>query len=124
MTKEQTEDMMLMIEQLAGDVRALTTEVRDLTEELGLDATEIFLRARARTENAQMTTVAELRQITQRKKEIRDDYDVQMLELIDIIAKAYTCGPEIGREVADNRRKRIADRLQKSAEDSSQNYRL
>ena len=71
-----------------------------------------------------MSTVAELRQITQRKKEIRDDYDVQMLELIDIIAKAYTCGPEIGREVASNRRKRIADRLQKSAEDSSQNYRL
>ncbi len=71
-----------------------------------------------------MTTVAELRQITQRKNEIRDGYDVQMLELIDIIAKAYTCGPEIGREVADNRRKRIADRLQKSAEDSSQNYRL
>ena len=52
MTKEQTEDMLLMIEQLAGDVRALTREVRDLTEELGLDATEIFLRARARTENA------------------------------------------------------------------------
>ena len=48
MTKEQTEDMMLMIEQLAGDVRALTTEVRDLTEELGLNATDIFLRARAR----------------------------------------------------------------------------
>ena len=48
MTKEQTEDMLLMIEQLAGDVRALTTEVRDLTEELGLDATEIFLQARAR----------------------------------------------------------------------------
>ena len=48
MTKEQTEDMMLMIEQLAGDVRALTTEVRDLTEEVGLDATEIFLQARAR----------------------------------------------------------------------------
>ena len=62
----------------------------------------------------EMTTVSELRQITQRKKEIRDDYDVQMLELIDIIAKAYTCGPEIGREVAANRRKRIADRLQKS----------
>ena len=48
MTKEQTEDMMLMIEQLAGDVRALTTEVRDLTEELGLESTDIFLRARAR----------------------------------------------------------------------------
>ena len=62
----------------------------------------------------EMTTVAELRQITQRKNEIRDDYDVQILELIDIITTAYMCGPEIGREVAANRRKRIADRLQKS----------
>ena len=70
-----------------------------------------------------MSTAAELRQITQRKNEIRDDYDVQMLELIDIITKAYTCGPEIGREVADNRRKRIADRLQKSFEDSTIDYR-
>ena len=48
----------------------------------------------------------------------------QVRRVIDIIAKAYTCGPEIGREVASNRRKRIADRLQKSFEDSSQNYRL
>ena len=62
-----------------------------------------------------MSTVSELRQISQRKKEIRDDYDVQILELIDIITKAYLCGPEIGREVADNRRKRIAERLQKRA---------
>ena len=123
MTKEQTEDMLLMIEQLAGDVRALTTEVRDLTEELGLDATEIFLRARARTENAQMTTVAELREISQRKKEIRDDYDVQMLELIDIITKAYQYSTEFGRLIGDNRRKRIAERLQKSAEDSPFDYR-
>ena len=123
MTKEQTEDMMLMIEQLAGDVRALTTEVRDLTEELGLDATEIFLRARARTENAQMTTVAELREISQRKKEIRDDYDVQMLELIDIITKAYQYSTEFGRLIGANRRKRIVERLQKSAEDSPFDYR-
>ena len=62
-----------------------------------------------------MSTVSELRQISQRKKEIRNDYDVQILELIDIITKAYLCGPEIGREVADNRRKRIAERLQKRA---------
>ena len=61
-----------------------------------------------------MSTVTELRQITQRKKEIRDDYDVQMLELIDIITKAYVCGPEIGREVADNQRNRIAARLQEN----------
>ena len=81
-----------------------------------------------------MTTVAELREISEnsrRKDEIhqwdiydlKNDYDVQMLELIDIIAKAYSCGPEIGREVADNRRKRIADRLQKSFEDSTIDYR-
>ena len=70
-----------------------------------------------------MSTVSELRQISQRKKEIRNDYDVQILELIDIITKAYLCGPEIGREVADNRRKRIAERLQKSAEDSPFDYR-
>ena len=62
-----------------------------------------------------MTTVTELRQITQRKKEIRDDYDVEILDLIDIITKAYLCGDEVGREVADNRRKRIAERLQKRA---------
>ena len=62
-----------------------------------------------------MSTVSELRQISQRKKEIRNDYDVEILELIDIITKAYLCGPEIGREVADNRRKRIAERLQKRA---------
>ena len=61
-----------------------------------------------------MSTVSELRQISQRKKEIRNDYDVQILELIDIITKAYLCGPEIGREVADNRRKRIAARLQEN----------
>ena len=61
-----------------------------------------------------MTTVTELRQITQRKNEIRADYDVQILELIDIITKAYTCGPEIGREVANNRRNRIAARLQEN----------
>ena len=70
-----------------------------------------------------MSTVSELRQISQRKKEIRDDYDVEILDLIDIITKAYLCGPEIGREVADNRRKRIAERLQKSAEDSPFDYR-
>ena len=70
-----------------------------------------------------MTTVTELRQISQRKKEIRNDYDVQILELIDIITKAYLCGPEIGREVADNRRKRIAERLQKSADEIEFNYR-
>ena len=61
-----------------------------------------------------MTTVTELRQITQRKNEIRADYDVQILDLIDIITKAYTCGPEIGREVANNRRNRIAARLQEN----------
>ena len=70
-----------------------------------------------------MSTVSELRQISQRKKEIRNDYDVQILELIDIITTAYQCGPEIGREVADNRRKRIAARLQKSVEDTSFDYR-
>ena len=70
-----------------------------------------------------MTTVAELRQITQRKKEIRDDYDVQMLELIDIITKAYQYSTEFGRLIGDNRRKRIAERLQKSAEDSPFDYR-
>ena len=70
-----------------------------------------------------MSTVSELRQISQRKKEIRNDYDVQILELIDIITKAYLCGPEIGREVADNRRKRIAERLQKSADEIEFNYR-
>ena len=62
-----------------------------------------------------MTTVTELRQITQRKNEIRDDYDVEILDIIDIITKAYLCGDEVGREVADNRRKRIAERLQKRA---------
>ena len=62
-----------------------------------------------------MTTVTELRQITQRKKEIRDDYDVEILDIIDIITRAYLCGDEVGREVADNRRKRIAERLQKRA---------
>ena len=62
-----------------------------------------------------MTTVTELRQITQRKNEIRDDYDVEILDIIDIITRAYLCGDEVGREVADNRRKRIAERLQKRA---------
>ena len=62
-----------------------------------------------------MTTVTELRQITQRKNEIRDDFDVEILDIIDIITKAYLCGDEVGREVADNRRKRIAERLQKRA---------
>tara|TARA_B100000745_G_scaffold108525_1_gene69551 strand:- start:265 stop:519 length:255 start_codon:yes stop_codon:yes gene_type:complete len=71
----------------------------------------------------EMATVTELRQITQRKNEIRDDYDVQILELIDIITKAYMCGPEIGREVANNRRNSIAARLQKSVEDTSFDYR-
>ena len=62
-----------------------------------------------------MTTVTELREISQRKKEIRDDYDVEILDIINIITKAYLCGDEVGREVADNRRKRIAERLQKRA---------
>ena len=81
-----------------------------------------------------MTTVAELREISEnsrRKDEIhqwdiydlKNDYDVQILELIDIITKAYTCGPEIGREVASNRRNSIAARLQKSVEDTSFDYR-
>ena len=70
-----------------------------------------------------MTTVTELREISQRKKEIRDDYDVEILDIIDIITRAYLCGDEVGREVADNRRKRIAERLQKSAEDSPFDYR-
>ena len=81
-----------------------------------------------------MTTVTELREISEnsrRKDEIhqwdiydlKNDYDVQILELIDIITKAYLCGPEIGREVADNRRKRIAERLQKSADEIEFNYR-
>ena len=59
-----------------------------------------------------MTTATELRQITQRKNELRADHDVEILDLIDIITKAYLCGPEIGREVANNRRNRIAARLQ------------
>ena len=59
-----------------------------------------------------MTTATELRQITQRKNELRADYDAEILDLIDIITKAYLCGPEIGREVANNRRNRIAARLQ------------
>ena len=59
-----------------------------------------------------MTTATELRQITQRKNELRADHDVEILDLIDIITKAYLCGPEIGREVASNRRNRIAARLQ------------
>jgi hypothetical protein len=62
-----------------------------------------------------MTTVTELREISQRKKEIRDDYDVEILDIINIITTAYLCGDEVGREVADNRRKRIAERLQKRA---------
>ena len=59
-----------------------------------------------------MTTATELRQITQRRNEVRADHDVEILDLIDIITKAYLCGPEIGREVANNRRNRIAARLQ------------
>ena len=59
-----------------------------------------------------MTTATELRQITQRLNELRADHDVEILDLIDIITKAYLCGPEIGREVANNRRNRIAARLQ------------
>ena len=73
-----------------------------------------------------MTTVTELREISEisrRKKEIhqwdiydmKNDYDVEILDLIDIITKAYLCGDEVGREVADNRRKRIAARLQERA---------
>ena len=70
-----------------------------------------------------MTTVTELRQITQRKNEIRDDYDVQILELIDIITKAYEFHPWHGQQVASNRRAAIAARLQKSVEDTSFDYR-
>ena len=61
-----------------------------------------------------MTTAAELRQITQRKNELRADYDVEILDLIDIITKAYLCGDDIGREVANNRRAAIAARLQEN----------
>ena len=70
-----------------------------------------------------MTTATELRQITQRKNELRADYDAEILELIDIITKAYICGDDIGREVASNRRNSIAARLQKSVEDTSFDYR-
>ena len=70
-----------------------------------------------------MSTVSELRQISQRKKEIRNDYDVQILELIDIITKAYSYSTEFGRLIGDNRRKRIAERLQKSADEIEFNYR-
>ena len=70
-----------------------------------------------------MTTATELRQITQRRNELRADHDVEILDLIDIITKAYLCGPEIGREVANNRRNSIAARLQKSVEDSTIDYR-
>ena len=34
MSEEQIENLMITIEMLAGDVRSLTTEVRDLTEAL------------------------------------------------------------------------------------------
>ena len=34
MSEEQIENLMITIEMLAGDVRSLPTEVRDLTEEL------------------------------------------------------------------------------------------
>ena len=61
-----------------------------------------------------MTTATELRQITQRKNELRADYDAEILDLIDIITKAYLCGDDIGREVANNRRDRIAARLQEN----------
>ena len=70
-----------------------------------------------------MTTATELRQITQRKNELRADYDAEILELIDIITKAYMCGDDISREVANNRRNSIAARLQKSVEDTSFDYR-
>ena len=60
----------------------------------------------------EMTTATELRQITQRRNELRADHDVEILDLIDIITKAYLCGDDIGREVANNRRNRIAARLQ------------
>ena len=61
-----------------------------------------------------MTTATELRQITQRKNELRADYAAEILDLIDIITKAYLCGDDIGREVANNRRNRIAARLQEN----------
>jgi hypothetical protein len=61
-----------------------------------------------------MTTATELRQITQRKNELRADYDVEILDLIDIITRAYLCGDDIGREVASNRRAAIAARLQEN----------
>ena len=61
-----------------------------------------------------MTTATELRQITQRRNELRADHDVEILDLIDIITKAYLCGDDIGREVANNRRNRIAARLQEN----------
>ena len=63
------------------------------------------------------------RESEQRQNEVRADYDVEILELIDIITKAYMCGDDIGREVASNRRNSIAARLQKSVEDTSFDYR-
>ena len=54
------------------------------------------------------------RESEQRQNEVRADYDVEILDLIDIITKAYLCGDDIGREVANNRRDRIAARLQEN----------
>ena len=54
------------------------------------------------------------RESERRQNEVRADYDVEILDLIDIITKAYLCGGEIGREVANNRRNRIAARLQEN----------
>ena len=54
------------------------------------------------------------RESEQRQNEVRVDYDVEILDLIDIITKAYLCGDDIGREVANNRRDRIAARLQEN----------
>ena len=54
------------------------------------------------------------RESERRQNEVRADYDVEILELIDIITKAYLCGDDIGREVANNRRNRIAARLQEN----------
>ena len=52
------------------------------------------------------------RESERRQNGVRADYDVEILDLIDIITKAYLCGDDIGREVANNRRNRIAARLQ------------
>ena len=54
------------------------------------------------------------RESEQRQNEVRADYDVEILDLIDIITKAYLCGDDIGREVANNRRAATAARLQEN----------